>query len=87
MTNIKIVETMYINEKTKGGNWSTVKKELKTKTVTKEYYDNVLSWKPQGERRYSEYTYLGYIVTRITSPNPSQDYRVAREYDFVLESK
>ena len=87
MTNIKIVETMYTNEKTKGGNWSTVKKELQTRQVTKEFYENVLTWKPQGERRTRSYTYLGYVVTRITSPNPSQEYRVVREYDFVLETK
>lgn len=81
MKNTKIVETMYINEKTKGGNWSTVKKQLETKTVTRQFYENVLTWKPQGERRTKSYTSLGYIVTRITSPSPSGDYRVVREYD------
>lgn len=87
MKNITIIETKYINEKTKGGNWSTVKKELETKTVTKEFYENVLTWKPQGERRTSSYTYLGYVVTKITTPSPTQTYRVVREYDFVLETK
>ena len=87
MTNIKIVETKYINEKTKGGRWSTVKVAPKTQEVTKEFYENVLTWKPQGERRTREYTALGYIVTKITTPSPTQTYRVVREYDFVLETK
>ena len=81
MKNITIIETTYINERTKSGNWSTVKKELETKTITRQFYENVLTWKPQGERRTREYTALGYIVTRITSPHPSGDYRVVREYD------
>lgn len=87
MTNIKIVETKYINEKTKSGRWSTVKVAPKTQEVTKEFYENVLTWKPQGERRTSSYTYLGYVVTKITTPSPTQTYRVVREYDFELESK
>lgn len=76
-----IIETKYINEKTKSGRWSTVRKELETRQVTRQFYENVLTWKPQGERRTREYTALGYIVTRITSPSPSGDYRVVREYD------
>ena len=84
MKNITIIETKYINEKTKGGNWSTVKKQLETKTVTRQFYENVLTWNPQGERRTREYTALGYIVTRITSPNPTGDYRVVREYDIQI---
>jgi hypothetical protein len=87
MKNITIIETTYINERTKSGNWSTVKKELEKGQVTRQFYENVLTWKPQGERRTREYTPLGYIVTRITTPHPSGDYRVVREYDFELESK
>lgn len=85
MKNITIIETKYINEKTKGGNWSTVKKQLEEpRLVSKDYYDGVLTWNPQGERRTREYTALGYIVTKITTPHPSGDYRIVREYDIQI---
>ena len=84
MKNITIVETKYINEKTKGGNWSTVNKEVETKLVSKDYYDGVLTWNPQDERRTRSYTALGYIVTKITTPHPSGDYRIVREYDIQI---
>lgn len=86
MTNITIKETKFINEVTPGGNWSTVKKELETQEVTKEYYENTLTWKPEGERRYSSHTPLGYVVTKITTPSPLGDYRIVRKYDIKVEN-
>lgn len=84
MTKLQIKETKFINEVTKGGNWSTVKKEMETQEVTKEFYENVLTWKPEGERRYSSHTPMGYVVTRITTPHPSGTFRVVREYEIEI---
>lgn len=73
--------TKYFNGRTKGGNWSTVKQDLTVEEVSQEFYSKVVDQPWSGDRMERSYTSKGYLVTRVTSINPSNDWRAVYEFD------
>ena len=74
--------TIYRNHKTKGGNWSTIKYDLETKKITREFYNNIVKHPWSTDRMTREYTSKGYLVTRVATTNPYADERTVREFKF-----
>ena len=72
-----------------GSKWAEVNKE--EKEITEEYYNNIVGaknfMKNLGgyERHEKNYTYIGYIVTRINSISP--DKKDKSVYEFTVIKK
>ena len=73
--------TKYFNGRTKGGNWSTVKQDLTVENIDQKFYSRIVDQPWSGDRMERSYTNKGYLVTRVTSINPSNDLRVVYEFD------
>ena len=72
--------TRYFNGRTKGGNWSTVKQDLTVKDIDQEFYSKIVNHPWPGDRMERSYTSKGFLVTRLVSINPSNDWRVIYEF-------
>lgn len=73
--------TKYYNGRTKGGYWSTVKKDLIVNDIDKEQYHNIVNNLWHGDKVSRSYTSKGYLITRLTNNAPSGDVRVVYEFD------
>lgn len=73
--------TKYYNGRTKSGYWSTVKQDLEVTDIDQEFYNRIVNQPWSGDRMERSYTSKGYLVTRVTSINPSDDFRSVYEFD------
>lgn len=73
--------TKYFNGRTKGGNWSMVKQDLSVENIDQEFYNRIVNQPWSGDRMERSYTSKGYLVTHVTSVNPSNDFRSVYEFD------
>lgn len=71
-----------------GKSWKSKPSTIETEVLTEERYNNTVSKDTQAffrrlggsETAQRSYTMKGYIVTRLTSINPSRDEKIVRKF-------
>ena len=81
MTQLTILFRKERQEK-RGNKWVTT--EIEEKQVDKQFYENYMSGRLGKERRYSTYTTMGYIPTKVISNSPSGVDRSVAEFSINI---